>query len=85
MDSEGRYRVNCSVPSAGEGWFYLYWDGQLLAETRTWHDGDTISFNLTEYEFDTTKGALNCQYRENQLNDSKSWKQGKCKENESNV
>ncbi|KAJ6653271.1 hypothetical protein lerEdw1_009360, partial [Lerista edwardsae] len=75
VDSEGRYSVNCSVPSTSEGWFYLYRNGQLLAETRAWNDGETLSFNLTEEALDTTKGVLSCQYGENQLNDSKPWKQ----------
>ncbi|XP_062992967.1 immunoglobulin superfamily member 1-like, partial [Elgaria multicarinata webbii] len=39
LDFAGRYRVNCSVPTGAEGWFYLYQDGQLLAETRAWQDG----------------------------------------------
>ncbi|XP_061445944.1 alpha-1B-glycoprotein-like [Rhineura floridana] len=75
VDSAGRYRVNCSVPSTAEGWFYLYQGGQLFAETRAWHDGTTASFNLTEDALNINKGELSCQYRENRLNDTEVWTQ----------
>ncbi|XP_028559728.2 T-cell-interacting, activating receptor on myeloid cells protein 1-like [Podarcis muralis] len=73
VDSAGRYRVNCSVPSAAEGWFYLYQGGQLFAETRAWQDGAIASFNLTEEAINITIGELSCQYKEYQLNDTEAW------------
>lgn len=76
MDSAGRYRVNCSVPSAAEGWFYLYQGGQLFAETRAWQDGAIASFNLTEEAINITIGELSCQYKEYQLNDTEAWTEG---------
>ncbi|XP_053115913.1 T-cell-interacting, activating receptor on myeloid cells protein 1 [Hemicordylus capensis] len=75
VDAAGRYRVNCSGPSTSEGWFYLFWDGKLLAETRAWQDGHTISFNLTEEALSITKGELSCRYGENWLNDTEGWTQ----------
>ncbi|KAF7238716.1 Immunoglobulin superfamily member 1, partial [Varanus komodoensis] len=70
VDSAGRYRVHCPVPTTAEGWFYLYRDGQLFAETRAWQNGTTASFSLTEEALNITRGELSCQYRENQLNNT---------------
>ncbi|XP_060110968.1 osteoclast-associated immunoglobulin-like receptor [Heteronotia binoei] len=75
LDSAGRYRVNCSAPSKSEGWFYLYQDGQLFAETRAWQDGSTANFNLTEEALSTITGELSCQYSLNQFNDTDAWTQ----------
>ncbi|KAH0626472.1 hypothetical protein JD844_001463 [Phrynosoma platyrhinos] len=82
VDSSGRYRVNCSVPSSPGGWFYLYQGGQLIAETRVRQDGTTTSFNLTEEAFNITKGELTCQYEQYPLDHTEVWTQGEPKENE---
>ncbi|XP_054850089.1 immunoglobulin superfamily member 1-like [Eublepharis macularius] len=75
VDSAGRYRVNCSAPSMSEGWFYLYQNGKLFAQTRAWQDGRTTSFNLTEEALSTTTGELSCLYGLNWLNDTDAWTQ----------
>uniref|UniRef100_UPI003BB8F97D T-cell-interacting, activating receptor on myeloid cells protein 1-like isoform X1 n=1 Tax=Pogona vitticeps TaxID=103695 RepID=UPI003BB8F97D len=75
VDSAGRYRVNCTFPSRAEGWFYLFQNGQLVAETRVWQDGRMASFNLSEGAFNITRGKLICQYEQNQLNHTEVWTQ----------
>nr|XP_008115435.1 PREDICTED: immunoglobulin superfamily member 1 [Anolis carolinensis] len=73
VDSAGRYRVNCSVPSSPGGWFYLYQGKQLIAETKVWQDRTEASFNLTEEALNTTQGELMCQYGAYPLNHTEVW------------
>lgn len=85
VDSAGRYQVNCSARftqhNSGEGWFYLYSDGKPVAETRAWHDGRILSFNLTEEALSVTRGELTCQYGGNRLNDTVVlWTEGETRE-----
>ncbi|XP_013922105.1 PREDICTED: osteoclast-associated immunoglobulin-like receptor [Thamnophis sirtalis] len=70
VDSAGKHRVNCSMPTVAEGWFHLYVDGEFFAETRAWANGTSASFCLTEDALSNLKGKLSCQFGENQLNDT---------------
>ncbi|XP_032093959.1 uncharacterized protein LOC116522950 isoform X2 [Thamnophis elegans] len=70
VDSAGKHRVNCSMPTVAEGWFHLYVDGEFFAETRAWPNGTSASFRLTEDALSNLKGKLSCQFWENQLNDT---------------
>ncbi|XP_070583121.1 T-cell-interacting, activating receptor on myeloid cells protein 1-like [Erythrolamprus reginae] len=70
VDSAGKHRVNCSMPTVAEGWFHLYVDGEFFAETRLWQNGTSTGFGLTEDALSNLEGKLSCQFGENQLNDT---------------
>ncbi|KAM6452543.1 T-cell-interacting, activating receptor on myeloid cells protein 1 isoform 2-T4 [Liasis olivaceus] len=70
VDSAGKYRVNCSMPSMAGGWFHLYDDEKPFAETRAWQNGTEASFGLTEEALSNITGKLRCQFGENRLNDT---------------
>lgn len=82
VDSAGKYRVNCSMSSTAGGWFYLYIDGEIFAETRAWQNGTSASFGLTEQALSNLKGKLSCEFGENQFNDTIRQTQGEPRGNE---
>nr|XP_048688573.1 T-cell-interacting, activating receptor on myeloid cells protein 1-like [Caretta caretta] len=88
VDVAGKLRVNCSVPDAPGGWFFLYRDGD--PEPLAWitADGDNgpASFNLPEEQALGPGGVFSCRYGPEEpgphfnldLNDTEVQTQGSC-------
>ncbi|XP_065276931.1 T-cell-interacting, activating receptor on myeloid cells protein 1-like [Emys orbicularis] len=64
VDVGGKLRVNCSIPDAPGGWFFLYRDGD--PEPLAWiaADGDDVpsGFNLLEEQALGPGGVFSCHY-----------------------
>ncbi|TFJ97292.1 mono [Platysternon megacephalum] len=86
VDVGGKLRVNCSIPDAPGGWFFLYRDGD--PEPLAWiaADGDDgpAGFDLPEEQALGPGGVFSCRYGPEEpgtrfdlaLNDTEVWTQG---------